>query len=131
MRQLWYLGDALLYGTPHEVVRALDILLVALRHIDLEINFTKCELYSDGTCALPESLRRVPLVPDVSKWSYLGSSLANGDSQSAIIAATSLRASAVVSGITALAEKIPYESLQLLRFTAGACRLEHACKTTA
>ena len=67
VRQLWYLDDALLYGMPHEVARALDILLVALHHIDLEINFTKCELYSDGTCALPESLRRVPLVPDVSK----------------------------------------------------------------
>ena len=67
VRQLWYLDDALLYGTPYEMDRALDILLVALRHVDLEINFIKCELYSDGTCASPESLRRVSLGTCVSK----------------------------------------------------------------
>ena len=78
----------------------------------------------------PESfgdLQRVPRVCDTAEWSYLREPLGGGRNSKAGLSALE-RAGAVTAAIQKFGEKFPLQAFSLLRYTVGACRIQHLCQ---
>jgi hypothetical protein len=126
LAQAWYLDDGLLYGTHHELAECIPILKEELKLLGLTLNVRKCELYAPEGSELPEELRAIPQMTNRSDWTYLGSPLWTTSNQATKAAAA--RALQVASTIQLFGKNAPLQALELLRHTAGACRVVHLCQ---
>ena len=120
--QQWFLDDGCLRAKFQTLEIALRTLVPALRHIGLEVNAKKCELYAQEQ---PQAnvLANIPVIADRDAWSYLGVPLAA--QSSAAFMGVVRRLEALSDGPCTMANGYPRQSLQLLRSTIGACRVEY------
>ena len=98
-----------------------------LRTIDQVVNPSKCEIYTNDPANVPSALRAIPVVPNRDAWSYLGTPLLEQTFASVQAAANRVKQSA--DAIAAFATYCPAQALQLLRATAGACKVEYLLQT--
>ena len=102
------------------------MLAQALGQLGMALNLSKCELYAPDGIAIPGNLQQVPRVLSHGDWSYLGAPLwpiSNHTTQAAVA-----RAIRVAECIEKFGQHAPLEAVELLRFTAGACRVIHLCQ---
>ena len=126
--QVWYLDDGLIHGKLHDIVLALSLLQSHLPTLGLELNLSKCELYTtDHTCPLPEPLQAIPR-PAPSAWSFLGAPLSPQTID--CIASSKVRSDTVNSKLQQIATTHPLAALLLARASAGACRVNHIAAST-
>jgi len=122
--QVYYLDDGIFRSTLPVLQDLLKQLTPALRNIGLEVNISKCELYtSDTGLKTTPGLRNIPVISDRNAWSYLGSPLAANSS--AAFKGVLRRLDALSESLSKMAQRYPQQVLQLLRATMGACRIEH------
>ena len=93
----------------------------------MELNHQKCELYTKMEPERLGDLQRVPRVLDTTEWSYLGAPLGGGRNSKTGLSALE-RAGAVTAAIQKFVEKFPLQAFSLLRYTVGACRIQHLCQ---
>ena len=127
VEQLWYLDDGLLYGDAAAVSACLVLIQKRLQLLNMELNLQKCELYTKMEPERLGDLQRVPRVLDTTEWSYLGAPLGGGRNSKAGLSALE-RAGAVTAAIQKFGEKFPLQAFSLLRYTVGACRIQHLCQ---
>ena len=127
VEQLWYLDDGLLYGDAAHVSACLVLIQKRLQLLNMELNLQKCELYTKMAGDKLGDLQRVPQVVDTTEWSYLGAPLARGRHSKAGQSALE-RTAAVTAAIQKFGVKFPLQAFSLLRYTVGACRIQHLCQ---
>ena len=127
VEQLWYLDDGLLYGDAAHVSACLVLIQKRLQLLNLELNLQKCELYTKMEADRIGDLGCVPRVLDTTEWSYLGAPLGSERHSKAGQSALE-RTAAVTAAITKFGEKFPLQDFSLLRYTVGACRIQHLCQ---
>ena len=95
--------------------------------IDLSINLRKCELYLSEKSPSPAGFDSIPVVRDRDAWSYLGTSLSEQTIKA--LEAVLTRVQQATSKMTSFARSHPKQAFQLLRATAGACKVEYLLQT--
>ena len=98
-----------------------------LAKINLRVHRHKCEIYMPTSAPSPAGFDNIPVVRDRDLWSYLGSPLSE-QTTNALNGALS-RVRQATSKISAFAIPHPKQAFQLLRATAGACRIEYLLQT--
>lgn len=86
----------------------------------------KCEAYAYESLELPDPLKAIPRVASRSDWTYLGAPLWTESNTTTKSAAA--RATQVAARIQKFGQQAPLQALELLRHTAGACRVVHLCQ---
>ena len=117
------LDDGLIHGKLHDIVLALSLLQSHLPTLGLELNLSKCELYTtDHTCPLPEPQEAIPR-PAPSACPLSPQTID-------CIASSKVRSDTVNSKLQQIATTHPLAALLLARASAGACRVNHIAAST-
>ena len=127
IRQMWFLDDGMLRGKSEPVCNALNIMTRELAKINLQINVRKCELYLPANGNTPPGFGSIPVVRDRNMWSYLGTPLSEETTKA--LESAQRRIKQAAAKLSKFAATHPKQSFQLLRATAGACKIEYLLQT--
>ena len=122
LRQIWFLDDGILRGKAPAVRLAFAQLQEKLASIGLSINPSKCELYGCDRTTTMEGFESVPPIFNHDMWTYLGSPLC--EETEFALETVLARVSNAAKSIGIMSATHPAQALQLLRVTAGACKVE-------
>ena len=120
---LWWHDDGLLYGEPEKVGTTFALIKQKLSECGLQLNTSKCEIYSLNQITVPPTLSGIPVIYDRTLWTYLGAPLVY--ETVSVFETTGKKSELLLKAIGAISDSLPLHALNLLRSCAGACRFEH------
>ena len=122
LRQMWFLDDGACYGKADVVKDAFHHMKAKLASIGLKVNIRKCEIYGPKSEEPLPGFDNVPVIVNRNAWTYLGTPLCEQTFEA--FKTPLARISQATNAIANFATAYPSQALQLLRITAGACKVE-------